>query len=120
MSVPLNESRSCLDIRRHPFDSTGVLNWMLEQWEIKPEQTLLILTGLDDGEALDNRIRVRLTKARKSVMRSGAKIERFGFRTARIRWTELNGSSCSALFMHRVVTRRQTFGMVIDDMKGTL
>ena len=115
--MPLLDSQ--IDIRRHPLDASSLVTWMLAAWAIEPDQTLLILTADGDGEALDNRIRVRLTKARKSVERQGAKSNRFGFHSTCIKWTELTGDTCEALFLHRVVTRKHLFGMIIDDdMKG--
>jgi hypothetical protein len=99
------------NIVRHPIDPAALVEWMLACWQEYPRPPLLILTHKGDGEALDNRIRVKLSKSRAILRRAHkyANLKEFGFRTTIITWTDPElGLDYDALCIEYFVSRRHS------------
>lgn len=99
-----------IDLTRHPISSRGILNWVLWRWKDEATAPLLILTEPGDGAPLDNRIRVMLSAARKSLKRSGQlDYMRFGIQSEVVPWEDERHEIREGLFLLRHVTVRQRF-----------
>ena len=96
-----------LNTVEHPFSTASILNWMLEQWSIQPSRPLVLILPPGEGEKVDNRIRVKVAKIRKSLLSSGQDdFIQFGFHSMVIPWTEATGTNLDALCINRVKTGR--------------
>lgn len=102
-----------LDIARHAHDSMSILNWMLAEWTESPKEVLIIITTLDDVENLDNRIRVRLSEARKMLKNSKRPFKKFGFESEKMPWTDDNGKKFGALILRRIVHVRHNISNIV-------
>lgn len=90
--------------RLHEANASALLGWMLERWKDEPLASLLIITRGGEGQALNARIRVRLSEVRKEM--KGENMIQFGFETALFRWTSLDGVTSDAISYRRVVHGR--------------
>lgn len=102
---------------QHPIDSTSLLNWMLGRWNVDPYMPLIVITRVNDGESLNNRLRVQLAKVRGALRRGGIKdTKQFGIKTQIIPWTDSDGSHYDALCLERFVTPNQRFAAIFAQM----
>lgn len=106
-----------LDLTRHPFDANSVLNWMIREWKKSPQEPLVILTAKDDGDALDNRLRVKLSTARTAIKQRMAYSEmiQFGFTSVVVPWTLEDNTELEALCLTRVVFQRHVYATAFAD-----
>lgn len=102
-----------LDIARHPHDSMSILNWMLAEWSDSPREVLIVITTVDDVENLDNRIRVRLSEARKMLKSAKRPFKKFGFESESIPWTDDSGRKFGALILRRIIHVRHNISNIL-------
>ena len=102
-----------LDIARHAHDSMSILNWMLAEWAESPQEVLIVITTLEDVEHLDNRIRVRLSEARRMLRNSKRPFKKFGFESESIPWTDNDGKKFGALILRRIVHVRHHVASIL-------
>lgn len=92
---------------QHPYDSSMLIDWMLETWLAIPNETLVIITFPEDGLNTINRLRVKLSIARKALkVQHVTAIRRFGIRTSVIPWTMEDGTQLEAVIMNQLIERR--------------
>lgn len=111
-----------LDIARHAHDSMSILNWMLAEWTESPNEVLVIITEEDDVAKLDNRIRVRLSEARKMLKNSKRPFKKFGFESQAIPWTDHSKYKFGALILRRIVHVRHNISNILatdSPLEGT-
>jgi hypothetical protein len=93
-----------LDLTKHHMDAASVLSWLLNRWETHPNAMLLVITEADDGAALINRVRVRLSNARKTLKEQGVTAQQeFTILSTQFHWTTpRDGDFCAVCFTKKV------------------
>ena len=104
-----------LNITTHPCNAASVLGWMLYKWELNPNEPLLIVTMAGDGKDLVNRVRVRLSNARKTLKKSNVPATEFTIRAAVNRWGQDENTIHEAVTFEREVGLRHRLSELIKD-----
>lgn len=102
-----------LNIAKHPHDALSILNWMLAEWTQSPQEVLIVITDLDDVENLDNRIRVRLSGARRMLKDAKRPFKQFGFESHPLPWTDDDQRTYGALILRRIVHVRHNIADIL-------
>jgi hypothetical protein len=84
-------------------------------WDSDPGMDLLVITEYGEAEAMDNRLRVKLSSVKKELV-SGFK--QFGFTTTYMDWTLVDGTQRQALILSRKVHARHTALEAFDAVFG--
>lgn len=106
-----------LDTTKHPFDPASILDWALTQWDEDGRAGLVIITSKGDGDAMDGRIRVKLSLARKKLRDAKATgMKEFGIESQIIPWTLADGTELEALCITRKLHARHTMMEAFDSI----
>lgn len=74
----------------------------------------MLITGKGDGEALNNRLRVKLSTARRSLKDQGIlSYQHFGMESTVIPWTLEDGTERDALHLVKVTHHRHVFADIL-------
>lgn len=115
------EPSTILDTTRHSYDMAAILTWMLEIWDVHPNWDLLILTHKQDGSALDNRLRVKLSTIRKELKQKKVSgMKQFGFDSQVMAWTLEDGTEREALVVQYKKTKRHSMRESFAEVFGDL
>lgn len=101
-------SESILNVTKHPVTGASLASWVLWAWERDPNQSLLILTPEGEGKSYAARIRNHVSLARGSLKASGIETKEFGFKSAIIRWQDMQGNRYEGVCLTRIVSLRYT------------
>lgn len=105
--------QNILNTVSHPMDSPSVLNWIVWRWS-DSSAPIIILTQDGEGEAMDNRLRVRLSNVRRGFKDSGIRnYRRFGISSRVIPWTDAKGVTYDALCMNQTIMPRHIMGSIL-------
>lgn len=88
---------------------------MLYKWSLNPNQPLLVVTLDGDGKDLVNRVRVRLSNARKNLKRQNIAATEFTIKTSVNRWGEDEATIHEAVTFEREVGIRHRLSELIND-----
>lgn len=105
-----------LDITKHPCNAASVLAWILGVWSESPEAPALVVTHAGDGKALVNRVRVRLSNARKAMEKQGVNYHEFTMNTDIIPWANWEGKPFEAVTFTRKVGLTHKISEALKDM----
>lgn len=105
-----------LDITKHPCNAASVLVWILGVWDESPNAPALVVTHAGDGKALINRVRVRLSNARKALEKQGFKQNEFTVRTEITPWADWEGKPLEAVTFTRKVGLTHKISEAMKDM----
>lgn len=107
-----------LDITRHPCDASSILTWLVAMWDHMPNEPLLVVTHDNDGTLLVNRVRVKLSQARRRLKVAGVKRRKeFGL-SAQVRdWMNAELEEQDAVLFTRRVTRLHQLSEMIQDTR---
>lgn len=90
---------------------------MLWRWSVVPDSTLLVVVELTDGDAMNRRLRVLLSNARKGLKNSGSHYHQFGMKATVLPWANRIGERLEALQIDRVVNAKHRFIEHFEGMK---
>lgn len=103
----MNTIRNLLE---HPMDATSLLMWILDEWDRDPRASLVIVCRGGQGKDVLNRVRVRLSKIRKSLKdREIRDVKQFGIDASIIPWSLEDGYECDAVTLERTVEQRHRY-----------
>ncbi len=98
---------------RHPIDATSLVLWIMDEWNQDDCLGLLVICPRGEGEAVLNRIRVRMAKTRAALKKNRIEdYKQFGIDAHIFQWTDENGREMDALALEHVIHLRHTFAMV--------
>lgn len=106
-----------LDINLHPCNAASILSWLLMVWADDESAKPLVITTEGDGKALINRVRVKMTNARKALRKHGASTDEFGMTTRVIPWTYANGEKHEAVCFEKEIRLVHRISMILQDTK---
>ena len=87
--------------------------WIIETWDKDSSLPLLIICRKGEADNVVNRIRVRLSKVRKTLKNLDERnVKQFGFTSTKFDWTLDDGSECEAVALEYVFERRHNFKQI--------